>query len=119
RAGLLFVQLPAQDDCAGALAIVIDAARIGGADAPREALPLRLRGGEQVLGAADGIEEAVDGRAVARGPGAVEGIADERDRPLGAELLHDLLHGDGAPVPSAFELRAEIPERERGVGLAL
>src|SRR5262249_47515760 len=76
RVGLLVGERPAHDAFAVALAIDRERARIGGADAPREALPLPLRGGEQGPGAADGIEGAGDGPAGARGPSPRRGIAD-------------------------------------------
>ena len=65
------------------------------------------------------IEETIDGRAVARRPAAVEGVADDRHRALGAERLHDLRDRDRAPEPPAFEVGAEVPEGQRGVGFAL
>src|SRR5262249_23530828 len=52
-------------------------------------------------------------------PRAVEGVADERYRPLRPEAPYDVIHGNGALVPLAFEIGAEIPKCQRGVGLAL
>src|SRR5262249_55446215 len=64
-------------------------------------------------------EEALDGRSVAPGPRAVEGVADERYRALRPEGFHDVIHGDRACVSLGFEIGAEIPKRQRGIGLAL
>src|SRR5262249_56138031 len=53
------------------------------------------------------------------GPRAVEGVADERYRPLRTEGFHDVIHADRACVSLAFEIGTEIPKRQRGLGLAL
>src|SRR5947207_1807658 len=119
RIGLLLGQRAPHDALAVALAIDREGGGIGSADARREPPPFRLRGGQDFLGLADRGEEAVDRGAVLGGPGAVEGIAKNRHRALGAERAHDIVHGNGAPVALGFELGAEIPEGERGVVLAL
>src|SRR5712692_1410169 len=117
--GFFFGKGPAHD--AFAVALAIDCKRVGvdGANAPRKSLPFGLRRSEDFFRLTGGVEKAVDGGSVARGPGTVEGIADDRDRPLGAEALHDTVHGDGALEPFAFELGAEVPEGQGGVDLAL
>ena len=46
-----------------------------------------------------GIRKWSTGAAVVRGPAAVEDVTDDRDRRLGAELLHHVGHGDGALEP--------------------
>ena len=56
---------------------------------------------------------------VARSPAAVERIADDRDRGLGAELAHHVLNRNGAGEALALELGGKIPEGQRGVLLAL
>ncbi len=118
------VRLLVDDFAAGnalgiALAVDRERARVAGADARRQPLPLVLRCGHDLLGIARGGEEAVDGGTVAGSEGAVEGVADDRHRALGAQALHHGVHGERAAKPLAFQLGAEVPECEGGVSLAL
>src|SRR5262245_9664247 len=116
---LLLGRRPAHDALAVALAVDRKRVRVADADARREPLPFVRRRGQDVLGLPGGVEEAVEGRAVARRPGGVEGVAGERDRSLRPQTFHHVIHADGAALPLAFEVGAEVPERERGVAFAL
>src|SRR5262245_6112759 len=119
RIRLLLGRRPAHDALAVALAVDRKRARVADADARRKPLPFVRRRGQDVLGLPRGVEEAVDGRAVARRPGAVEGVADDGDRSLRPQALHHVIHADGTALPLAFEVGAKVPERERGIALAL
>src|SRR6185312_8385895 len=113
RIGLLFGDRTPHDALAVALAVDRERARIGDADARRQPLPFGLRRRQNLLGLAGGLEEAIDRRSIARRPGALEGVADDGDRPFRTEALHDVVHGDRALLALAFEIGAEIPERQR------
>src|SRR6266545_5814140 len=117
--GFLLVDRAAEDAFAVALAVDRERGAIAHADAGREPLPFGFRVGVNFLGLAGGVEEAVDRRFVAGRPAAVERISDDRDRRLGAELAHHAGDFDGALEALAFEVGAEIPERERAVVLPL
>src|SRR5262249_1795154 len=119
RVGLLLVDRSAKDAFAVALAIEGERAGLAHANAGRKPLPFGLRGGEKPLGFACGVEKTIDRGFVASAPGAVEGIADDRDRRLGAELPHHAGDLDRALEAVAFEIGAEVPERERCVLFAL
>ena len=66
-----------------------------------------------------GDKETIEQRAIALRPAAVEYVADHCYGTPGAELLHDVFHGDDAAHAFALELGAEIPKRQRGVDFAL
>src|SRR5436190_10332805 len=121
RAGVGFLLVDRAAEDAFAVALTVDRERRGvaHADAGGEALPFGFGRREDFLGLAAYVEEAVDRRLVARRPATVEGIADDRDRRLGAELAHHARHLDGALEALAFEIGAKVPERERGVVLAM
>ena len=82
RVGLLFGDRTPDDPFAVALAVDCERVRIGDADPRGEPLPFRFRRRQNLLGLTGGIEEAIDGRSVARCPGTVESIADDGDRSL-------------------------------------
>src|SRR5262245_10775872 len=119
RIRLLVAERPAHDTFAVARPIDRKRGRIADADARRQPLPFRLGAGQDVLGLPRRVEEAVHGRAVAHGPAALERVADDRNRSLGAERTHDVFHRDRALETLALELGAKVPERQRRVGLAL
>src|SRR4029078_8872198 len=119
RIGLLFGNRTPHDAFAVTLAVDRERARTGDADARGQPLPFGFRRRQNILGLARGLEEAIDRRSIARCPGPLEGVTDDGHRTLGAEALHDAVHLDRALLSLAFEIGAEIPERQRGVALAL
>src|SRR4051812_5502315 len=119
RIGLLFGNRTPHDAFAVTLAVDRERARIGDADARGKPLPFGLRRRQNILGLAGRLEEAIDRRSIARCPGTLEGVTDDGDRSLCTEAFHDVVHGDRALLSLAFEIGAEIPERQHGVALAL
>src|ERR1700704_515731 len=119
RIGLLFGDRTAHNAFAIALTVDRERARVGDADPGCEPLPFGLRRGKNGLGLTGSFEEAIDRRSIARCPGTVEGVADDGDRPLRTEAFHDVVHSDRALLPLAFKIGTEVPERQRGIDLAL
>ena len=57
--------------------------------------------------------------AIALGPVTIEGVTDNRDRPLRPELAHDVFHGNRTTEPSVLEIGAKIPVGQGRVSLSL
>src|SRR5919198_1793745 len=96
RIGLLLGDRPPHDAFGVALAVDREPGWIADADAGRKPLPFGFGRGEDLLGLGCYLEEAIDGRLVLGGPAPIEGEAEDRNRRLGAELLHHRIDHDRA-----------------------
>src|SRR5262249_48373081 len=102
-----------------ASAIDCEAGVVGDAAARRQPEPFVFRMGENILSLGGDIKETGDGGLVLCCPTSIERIAQHHNRPARTETFFYRPHVAAAFKALAFELCAEIPERERSVVLAL
>src|SRR6478609_11862911 len=113
------IDAPARNAVAISLAIGLEKSGITGAGERRDLVPGGIRGHQQLLGLARHRDEARHGLPMARRPALVENIADCGDRALGAEFRQDVLDAGKAAKTLGLQLRAEIPEIEARIHLAV